>query len=124
MKHNRMNRRNFAISLILGFIGANVLLIVSTILDSLNISSRYPSVNVIVGVMIIAMAIYLSITWLLATIKRLHDIDVTGWLSIVFLATPAIIVLAFIPGTKGTNSFGTKPARTFNLRATFLWMIR
>jgi uncharacterized membrane protein YhaH (DUF805 family) len=43
----------------------------------------------------------------LLTIQRCHDFDVTGWLSIVFLLVPlAVLLLWFIPGTRGANRFG------------------
>ena len=47
------------------------------------------------------------------TIKRLHDIGLTGWLTLIALipalAAPAALVLAFWPSNPGPNRFGEGP---------------
>lgn len=46
-------------------------------------------------------------------IKRFHDMNRTGWLSLALIVPVVNIVLGlmllFVPGTKGTNSYGPQP---------------
>jgi uncharacterized membrane protein YhaH (DUF805 family) len=47
------------------------------------------------------------LAYILLTIQRCHDFDVSGWLSIVFILVPlAVLLLWIIPGTKGPNRYG------------------
>jgi uncharacterized membrane protein YhaH (DUF805 family) len=44
------------------------------------------------------------------TVKRLHDMDATGWLSIPVVLIPiAVILVGSFPGTVGPNQFGPDP---------------
>ena len=44
------------------------------------------------------------------TVKRLHDMDATGWLSIPVVLIPiAVILVGAFPGTVGPNQFGPDP---------------
>jgi len=44
------------------------------------------------------------------TIKRLHDIDATGWFSVPIVLIPiAVILVGSFPGTVGPNRFGPDP---------------
>jgi uncharacterized membrane protein YhaH (DUF805 family) len=44
------------------------------------------------------------------TVKRLHDMDATGWLSIPVVLIPiAVILVGAFPGTTGPNQFGPDP---------------
>jgi uncharacterized membrane protein YhaH (DUF805 family) len=44
------------------------------------------------------------------TVKRLHDMDATGWLSIPVVLIPiAVILVGSFPGTVGSNQFGPDP---------------
>ncbi len=120
MTKERMNRKNFIFVFITGFVVANLLLVISYFIDQINTPLGSVVVSLI-GIVLILLAVYLAVVWILATIKRLHDFDVTGWLAIIFFVTPALIILAFIPGTKGPNQFGEKPSRGLDLRSVFLW---
>jgi uncharacterized BrkB/YihY/UPF0761 family membrane protein len=55
------------------------------------------------------------LAYILLSIQRCHDFDVSGWLSIVFILVPlAVLLLWIIPGTKGPNRYGppTEPNST------------
>jgi uncharacterized membrane protein YhaH (DUF805 family) len=55
------------------------------------------------------------LAYILLTIQRCHDFDVSGWLSIVFILVPlAVLLLWIIPGTKAPNRYGppTEPNST------------
>jgi len=58
---------------------------------------------------LIALVLYAWIA-ICITVKRLHDMDATGWLSIpvVLIQLPVILVGSF-PGTVGRNQFGPDP---------------
>ena len=47
------------------------------------------------------------------TVKRLHDVNLSGWFYLVFLfpgfTAPLSLGLVFIRGTRGPNKFGTDP---------------
>ena len=44
------------------------------------------------------------------TIKRCHDFDTTGWLSLLLFVPLINLMFLFIPGTDGPNRFGRKTA--------------
>ncbi len=55
------------------------------------------------------------LVYVLLSIQRCHDFDVSGWLSIVFILVPlAVLLLWIIPGTKAPNRYGppTEPNST------------
>jgi uncharacterized membrane protein YhaH (DUF805 family) len=67
------------------------------------------------GMGLFAIAIYgfLLVTSFMLAVRRLHDINASGWLSLLFLL-PLVnvmfgVALWFIPGTKGANRFGAPP---------------
>ena len=49
--------------------------------------------------------------------KRLHDMDQTGWLAILPVYNP--ILLLFVDGTRGKNQYGEDPKRRAPLSETF-----
>ena len=44
------------------------------------------------------------------TIKRCHDFNTSGWLSLLLLVPVASLIFLFLPGTDGPNRFGNKTA--------------
>jgi uncharacterized membrane protein YhaH (DUF805 family) len=58
-------------------------------------------------------AVSISILWS-SVVKRLHDLGMTGWISIVMPPlTPAVIYFALMPGTNGPNKYGDTATRFF-----------
>ena len=51
------------------------------------------------------------------SVKRLHDMDQTGWLAILPVYNP--ILLLFVDGTRGKNQYGEDPKRRAPLSETF-----
>lgn len=47
---------------------------------------------------------------IMLAIKRSHDFDTTGWLSLLIFVPLINLVFLFIPGTNGPNRFGNKTA--------------
>jgi type IV pilus assembly protein PilA len=45
----------------------------------------------------------------LLTIQRSHDMNVTGWLSLISLIPLGVLVFWFVPGTRGENDYGKPP---------------
>lgn len=61
--------------------------------------------------MLMALVLYTWIT-ICITVKRLHDMDATGWLSIPVVLIPiAMILVGSFPGTVGPNQFGPDPSK-------------
>jgi uncharacterized membrane protein YhaH (DUF805 family) len=59
--------------------------------------------------MLMALVLYAWIA-ICITVKRLHDMDATGWLSIPVVLIPiAVILVGSFPGTVGSNQFGPDP---------------
>ena len=42
-------------------------------------------------------------------IQRSHDMNVTGWLSLISLIPLGVLVFWFVPGTRGENDYGKQP---------------
>jgi type IV pilus assembly protein PilA len=51
----------------------------------------------------------LIVVQVLLTIQRSHDMNVTGWLSLISLVPLAFLVFWFVPGTPGENNYGKPP---------------
>lgn len=90
-----------------------ILLIIMLIYLALDI---LPNVPRVVGY----LAMVFPILWLmLLNIKRLHDINCSGWCLIVnFIPDVNIIfslILALAPGTEGINKFGDQPGKSSRL---------
>jgi len=51
---------------------------------------------------------------IMLAIKRSHDFNVTGWLSLLVFVPLVSLVFLFIPGTDGPNRFGNKTAPNGN----------
>ena len=62
-----------------------------------------------------AMILILPPYWIYfaATVKRLHDLDRSGWWSIALFFIPVgVVILGIIPGTPGMNRYGADPQLT------------
>jgi uncharacterized membrane protein YhaH (DUF805 family)/Tfp pilus assembly major pilin PilA len=60
---------------------------------------------VVIGIGYIA----LIVVQFLLTIQRSHDMNVTGWLSLISLIPLAALIFWFVPGTRGENDYGKQP---------------
>ena len=67
------------------------------------------SINKNPVLILVALVLYAWIAICIA-VKRLHDMDATGWLSIPVVLIPmAVILVGSFPGTVGPNQFGPDP---------------
>jgi uncharacterized membrane protein YhaH (DUF805 family)/Tfp pilus assembly protein PilE len=65
-----------------------------------------PSVTlIVVGLGYVAMIV----VQFLLTIQRSHDMNVTGWLSLIWLIPLGVLVFWLVPGTQGENTYGKPP---------------
>jgi uncharacterized membrane protein YhaH (DUF805 family) len=63
--------------------------------------------NPVLVLIVLALHVWIAIC---VTVKRLHDIDASGWLSIPIVLIPiAVILVGSFPGTVGTNRYGPDP---------------
>lgn len=65
-------------------------------------ASPDPVITLVIGIISLVLGIFMIIQ----TIKRMHDLDMSGWYSIVPIYN---IVLAFTDGTPGPNRYGPDP---------------
>lgn len=68
------------------------------------------SVSPVLGGVAIAVIYIAMIVWsFFLLIQRCHDLDKSGWLSLLAFVPFAIFYFYFAPGTQGTNQFGAEP---------------
>lgn len=63
--------------------------------------------NPMLAVVAYVALIYMNI---MLTIKRSHDFNVSGWLTLLIFVPLANLIFLFVPGTDGPNRFGRKTA--------------
>ena len=97
----RIRRAEFAITLILCYFVRSSLL---AIFGEFNLLSTISSV-------------FLVLIFFSQSVKRLHDMEQTGWLAILPVYNP--ILLLFVDGTRGKNQYGEDPKRRAPLSETF-----
>ncbi len=99
--------------------GSMAVFLGSTNPDTYTESASFASMGIFsIGFIIIAIiSLYFAFVF---AIRRLHDINLSGWLSIL-LIIPLInlilfLVLVFTPGTKGVNRFGpVRPSKSWEV---------
>ncbi len=64
--------------------------------------------NVALVVAVIGYVGLIAVQFLL-TIQRAHDMNTTGWLSLIVFIPLAALVFWFVPGTRGENDYGRQP---------------
>jgi uncharacterized membrane protein YhaH (DUF805 family) len=75
-------------------------------------------IALVAGVMAVFLSPFLAILAYVAmiyvnfmlTIKRCHDFDTSGWMSLLMFVPLANLIFLFVPGTNGPNRFGNKTA--------------
>jgi uncharacterized membrane protein YhaH (DUF805 family) len=116
-----MNRKNYIITVLGGFIFANLVLLLNAFISQT--TGPDSIITKAMGVAIILIAIYIAITWVRAAIMRSRDFNLVGWVgALIFIfVTPSVFVFAFIPGTNGNNDYGPKPSKRFYLKTSMFW---
>lgn len=101
----RIRRAKFAITLIVCYFVRSFLFI---IFDEL----------IVLGNLLSTITdVFLVLIFFSQSVKRLHDMDQTGWLAILPVYNP--ILLLFVDGTTGKNQYGEDPKRRAPLSETF-----
>jgi Tfp pilus assembly major pilin PilA/uncharacterized membrane protein YhaH (DUF805 family) len=86
--------------------GMSVLvMLVTGILAGLGALVDQSLVLIVVGLGYVAMLV----VQFLLTIQRSHDMNVTGWLSLIWLIPLGVLVFWSVPGTQGENTYGKPP---------------
>jgi uncharacterized membrane protein YhaH (DUF805 family)/Tfp pilus assembly major pilin PilA len=63
-----------------------------------------------VAIVVVALGYFAAILiQFLPAIQRSHDMNVTGWLSLIVLVPFGTLVFLFAPGTRGENNYGLRP---------------
>ena len=82
------------------------------------------------GLIVFVYSLYLLYATFVVCIKRLHDLNLTGWLSILILAIPLSVLfiayLVIVKGKRGENQYG-EPINTVHpptlLKASYVFLI-
>ena len=92
--------RYFYYSMLIGFVGMAAILLAMMLL---NISP------VIGGILIAAIYIAMIVLGFFLAIQRCHDLNISGWWSLLLFVPLAPLYFYFAPGTKGANQYGAEP---------------
>lgn len=90
-------------------------IILAAIIDQLFLQTVSPDSNLysVLTVLFVFPYIFWLILALLVTIRRLHDMEMTGWFALLYLLSGVgFIIMAVIcsqPGTVGPNKYGPNP---------------
>lgn len=95
------------------------MLILYVIGSGIRIDSQVNILNSVISLFFVVIFFFLCITIFYTTIKRLHDLNLSGWLAFVLLI-PYIgvifgIILRFKRGTIGKNKYGEDPLQVKKL---------
>jgi uncharacterized membrane protein YhaH (DUF805 family) len=69
---------------------------------------------VLYGTLLAAIGLAVLVPSIAVTVRRLHDIDISGWVCLLVLIPYVgglfLLALTLIPGTTGPNQYGAPPA--------------
>lgn len=99
--HGRIGRIRF-----IGFSAGFSVLVLLLAGVAVGLTSANPNTAVLV---VVAAYVALLAIQLLLAIQRSHDMNATGWLSLIVFVPIAALVFWFVPGTKGQNDYGLQP---------------
>lgn len=99
----RMGRLRWVAWSILGSLAIMPVAVVGGILGAATGSESVT--HVLLGVAYIAYMVFYA----LLTIQRCHDLDWSGWVSLIVLIPLVVLVFMFMRGTPGRNRFGAPP---------------
>ncbi len=74
------------------------------------------------GLAMIPAYIALLLMQFMLTIQRCHDLNTSGWLSILILVPLVNFMFLFIPGTDGTNRWGSKTTPNSTAMVVGAWI--
>ncbi len=98
----RMGRlRFFYYNMLVGLIGMGLMMLLGALLANIS-----PALT---GIVVAIIYIALIVISILLTIQRCHDLDKSGWWTLLLFVPFAIFYFYFFPGTKGSNRFGLMP---------------
>lgn len=66
-------------------------------------------VTLIAGVLLFAAYVFMIVYSFMLAIRRSHDFNVTGWMSLLVLVPLVNLMFLFVPGTQGANDYGAPP---------------
>jgi uncharacterized membrane protein YhaH (DUF805 family) len=106
----RMNRSTFLLVVL-------TVLLAAVVLQRPGVEAYLDAHDAFALFIVVFVALPLLI-WQFATgARRLHDIGMSGWLSVLLILPGMQIFLLLMPGTKGQNKYGPQPTQTLDLTA-------
>ena len=77
--------------------------------------SSYPNISILSEIIHVVIIVGMALLFCSQIIRRLNDVDLSGWLMLLAVVPIANLVLAFIllfwPGTAGENRYGPVPEK-------------
>lgn len=91
-------------------VGVNFLIMVVIALLSGTMKTVMGSGGAIISVVLMFAAyVFMFVYSIMLAIRRAHDFNVTGWLSVLIFVPLVNLLFMFVPGTQGNNDFGAPP---------------
>jgi uncharacterized membrane protein YhaH (DUF805 family)/Tfp pilus assembly major pilin PilA len=86
--------------------GLSILMLITLLVPALIAASASPSLGVL---LVVAAYVAIYVVQILLSIQRAHDMNTSGWLSLLIFVPLAVFVFWFAPGTPGENRYGKPP---------------
>ena len=103
----RIGRLRYFVYVLSGMVCSSVLLLMMYLFC---LALPLPIAKLVFDVSLILIKyILIPMIVIIMTVRRLHDIDYTGWWALLIVVPFLNIILLFVPGTRTTNRFGTPP---------------
>lgn len=90
--------------------GINTLVFVIAALLAVVLRASLGQIGGIIGGLLIILAYIFGFVFvIMQAIRRSHDFNVTGWLSLLIFVPLVNLIFLLIPGTEGENDYGAQP---------------
>lgn len=91
-------------------VGVNfLLLVVISILTAALRTAMGESGTIIGAILMFSAYLFVLVYSVMLGIRRAHDFNVTGWLSVLIFVPLINLIFLLVPGTQGANDFGAPP---------------
>lgn len=110
---NRLNRSTFS----LGYLIINVLFLPIALLPEER--AKAAENNSLAALALLGFVLVAGYYLFRFRIRRLHDLNMSGWLSLLCIIPGVDLVLIVLPGTLGNNRFGAAHHKRWDFNALF-----
>lgn len=121
-KMNRINRKTYAVGIILAYVGVIIVGFVMGFIHALIFGDMSEDTSSVYSLILIVLMVIYGIK---LTALRLHDLGKSGWFMLLsYIPLVGIVVGFYIllgEGEKGKNIYGNPPSPQLALKETFRW---